>query len=244
MKFRALIIIPTYKEEENVENIISAVLAQNNAFEILIVDDSSPDQTADIVKSLMKQEGRIHLIERSGKLGLGTAYLEGFRFALKNQFDYIFEMDADFSHDPKMLNPMVEKCQDPNVDLVVGSRYVEGGGIENWSNYRLFLSYSASLYVRLVTNIKVKDLTAGFKCYSRHVLEIIDLDKIRLKGYGFQIEMKYAAHCNDFNIVELPIVFKDRELGTSKMDTSIIFEAILGVLKMKIKSFSGYYRNR
>lgn len=244
MSTKSLVIIPTYNEKENVAAIVQAVLAQNQEFHVLIVDDNSPDGTADIVKKMQIDESRLHILERAGKLGLGTAYIAGFKYGLENGFDYLFEMDADFSHDPAKLNEMLLECKKPQVDLVVGSRYIPGGGIENWSKYRLFLSYSASIYVRLISNIKVRDLTAGFICYSRSVLEILDLDKIKLKGYGFQIEMKYAAHCNDFNIHEVPIIFKDRELGTSKMDSSIIFEAILGVLQMKIKSFSGYYRSR
>jgi len=244
MTSKTLIIIPTYNEKENIEAIIPAVLSENEDFHVLIVDDNSPDGTAMIVQRMMETESRLHLLSREGKLGLGTAYIAGFRYGLENGYDYLFEMDADFSHDPKKLNEMLEVCQKPEVDLVIGSRYVEGGGIENWSTYRLFLSYSASIYVRLVSNIKVRDLTAGFICYSRSVLEILDLDKIKLKGYGFQIEMKYAAHCNDFNIREVPITFKDRELGTSKMNSNIILEAILGVIQMKIKSFSGYYRSR
>jgi dolichol-phosphate mannosyltransferase len=241
---KCLIIIPTYKEKENVQNIIEAVLQENDLFEVLIVDDNSPDGTATIVENLQKTNNRINLLKREGKLGLGTAYIAGFRYGLENGYDYLFEMDADFSHDPKKLNEMLVECRKPEVDLVIGSRYIPGGAIENWSRYRLFLSYSASVYVRLISNIKVRDLTAGFICYSRQVLEILDLDKIKLRGYGFQIEMKYAAHCNDFNIKEVPITFKDRELGTSKMNSNIIVEAILGVLSMKFKSFSGYYRTR
>lgn len=244
MTTKSLVIIPTFNEKENVEAIIRAVLAQNKEFHVLIVDDNSPDGTASIIKSLQTKEPRIHLRERAGKLGLGTAYIEGFKYGLSKGFDFLFEMDADFSHDPEKLNEMLAECKKPDVDLVVGSRYISGGGIKNWSRYRLFLSYSASIYVRLISNIKVRDLTAGFICYSRSVLEQLDLNKIKLKGYGFQIEMKYAAHCNDFNIVEIPIIFKDRELGVSKMNSSIIIEAILGVLKMKIKSFSGYYRTK
>jgi len=243
MTRNSLVIIPTYNEKENVSSIIDAVLAENEDFEVLIVDDNSPDGTATIVENLIKSNDRIHIHKRSGKLGLGTAYIAGFKFALNKHYQYIFEMDADFSHDPKKLNELLAKCKEENVDLVVGSRYTKGGGLENWSKYRLFLSFSASLYVRLIANINVMDPTAGFICYSRKVLEIIDLDKIKLKGYGFQIEMKYAAHCNDLNIAEVPIIFKDRELGKSKMNGSIIVEAILGVFRMKLKSFSGYYKS-
>lgn len=243
MSEQSIVIIPTYNEKENISLIIEAVLSQNESFHVLVVDDNSPDGTAGIVKALKSENSKIHLLERSGKLGLGTAYIAGFKYALSKDFDYIFEMDADFSHDPKKLNDLLEKCREPEIDLVVGSRYTEGGGLENWSRYRLMLSYGASIYVRLIANINVKDPTAGFICYSRKLLSTLDLSKIKLKGYGFQIEMKYAAHCNDFKIAEVPIIFKDRELGVSKMNGSIIIEAIIGVLQMKLKSFSGYYRS-
>jgi len=242
MPNKSLVIIPTYNEKENITSIIEAVLSQNETFDVLIVDDNSPDGTATIVESLMQNNDRILIHKRPGKLGLGTAYIAGFKIALQKDYAYIFEMDADFSHDPKKLNELLAKCKEPDVDLVIGSRYIKGGGLENWSKYRLFLSFSASLYVRLIANINVMDPTAGFMCYSRKVLETIDLNKIKLKGYGFQIEMKYAAHCNDLKIAEVPIIFRDRLLGQSKMNGSIIVEAVLGVVKMKYKSFSGYYR--
>lgn len=240
---KALVIIPTYNEIENIEAIIAAVLEQNADFDVLIVDDGSPDGTGAKVKELQANSNRIHLIERSGKLGLGTAYLAGFKYGIENKFDFIFEMDADFSHPPKDLNNLYAACKS-GADVAVGSRYTKGGGVKDWSNYRLLLSKGASLYVRMITFMPVMDPTAGFKCYKRKVLETIDLDKITSIGYAFQIEMKYAAYRNGFTIVEVPIIFVDREKGTSKMDTSIIKEAITGVLNMRLKSFSGYYKNK
>ena len=240
---KALVIIPTYNEIENIEAIIAAVLEQNDDFDVLIVDDGSPDGTGAKVKELQANSNRIHLIERTGKLGLGTAYLAGFRFGIKEGFDYIFEMDADFSHPPKDLNNLYAACKG-GADVAVGSRYTKGGGVKDWSNYRLMLSRGDSLYVRMITFMPVMDPTAGFKCYKRKVLETIDLDKITSIGYAFQIEMKYAAYQNGFKIVEVPIIFADREKGTSKMDTSIIKEAITGVLSMRLKSLSGYYKNK
>lgn len=238
---KALVIIPTYNEIENIEAIIAAVLEQNEDFDVLIVDDGSPDGTGAKVKELQANSNRIHLIERTGKLGLGTAYLAGFRYGIDKKFDFIFEMDADFSHPPKDLNNLYAACQN-GADVAVGSRYTKGGGVKDWSNYRLFLSRGASLYVRAITWMPVMDPTAGFKCYKRKVLETIDLNKIKSIGYAFQIEMKYAAYRNGFKIVEVPIIFADREKGTSKMDTSIIKEAITGVLNMRLKSLSGYYK--
>ena len=240
---KALVIIPTYNEIENIEAIIAAVLEQNDEFDVLIVDDGSPDGTGAKVKELQTESDRIHLLERSGKLGLGTAYIAGFRYGIEHQYDYIFEMDADFSHPPKDLNNLYAACHE-GADVAVGSRYTKGGGVKNWSNYRLFLSRGASLYVRMITFMPVMDPTAGFKCYRRKVLETIDLDKITSIGYAFQIEMKYAAYRNGFKIVEVPIIFADREKGTSKMDTSIIKEAITGVLNMRLKSFNGYYKQK
>jgi dolichol-phosphate mannosyltransferase len=240
---KALVIIPTYNEIENIEAIIAAVLEQNADFDVLIVDDGSPDGTGAKVKELQTNSKRIHLIERSGKLGLGTAYLAGFRYGLENDFEFIFEMDADFSHPPKDLNNLYAACQN-GADIAVGSRYTKGGGVKDWSNYRLLLSRGASLYVRMITFMPVMDPTAGFKCYKRKVLETIDLDKITSIGYAFQIEMKYAAYRNGFKIVEVPIIFADREKGTSKMDTSIIKEAITGVLSMRFKGFSDYYKSK
>lgn len=238
---KALVIIPTYNEIENIEAIIAAVLEQNEDYDVLIVDDGSPDGTGAKVKELQANSKRIHLLERSGKLGLGTAYLAGFKFGIDNKYDFIFEMDADFSHPPKDLNNLYAACQN-GADVAVGSRYTKGGGVKDWSNYRLFLSRGASLYVRMITFMPVMDPTAGFKCYKRKVLETLDLSKIKSIGYAFQIEMKYAAYRNGFKIVEVPIIFADREKGTSKMDSSIITEAITGVLNMKFKSLSGYYK--
>ncbi|MEM9548887.1 MAG: polyprenol monophosphomannose synthase [Bacteroidota bacterium] len=240
---KALVIIPTYNEIENIEAIIAAVLEQNEVFEVLIVDDGSPDGTGAKVKELQEAGSKVHLIERAGKLGLGTAYLAGFKYGIEHKFDYIFEMDADFSHPPKDLNNLYSACQN-GADVAVGSRYTKGGGVKNWSNYRLFLSRGASLYVRMITWMPIMDPTAGFKCYRRKVLEVIDLDKITSIGYAFQIEMKYAAYQNGFKIVEVPIIFADREKGTSKMDGSIIKEAITGVLIMRWKGLKGYYKDK
>lgn len=239
---KSVVIIPTYNEKENISKIIEAVFSLSVAFHILVVDDSSPDGTADIVKSIMQQESdRLHILERSGKLGLGTAYIAGFRWGLERGYDYIFEMDADFSHNPKDLVRLQEACQKEDADLVVGSRYIKGGKLENWPFDRIALSYGASLYVRMVTWMSVKDPTAGFICYSRKVLQAIDLDKIRFVGYAFQIEMKYAAYSLGFKIKEIPITFTDRIEGESKMNKSIISEAIKGVLQMKWQSFFNSY---
>jgi len=238
---KAIVIIPTYNEIENVEDIIAAVLSQDTDFDVLIVDDGSPDGTGARVKELMASNSRIHIIEREGKLGLGTAYIAGFRYGLANGFEYIFEMDADFSHPPKDLNNLYAAVK-AGADVAIGSRYTKGGGVKDWSNYRLFLSRGASLYVRMITFMPVMDPTAGFKCYRRKVLETIDLDKIKSVGYAFQIEMKYAAYRNGFKIKEVPIIFADRIKGTSKMDGSIITEAIVGVLNMRRKSLGGYYK--
>lgn len=239
---KALVIIPTYNEIENINDIIDAVLSQNEDFDILIVDDGSPDGTGQRVHELKANNNRIHLIEREGKLGLGTAYIAGFRYGIANKYDFVFEMDADFSHNPKDLNRLYQACID-GADVAIGSRYVKDGGVKNWSNYRLFLSRGASLYVKMVTFLPINDSTAGFKCYRRRVLETIPLDKIKSIGYAFQIEMKYAAFLNGFKLVEVPIIFADRIKGTSKMDTSIIKEAIIGVLNMRLKSFKGYYKS-
>lgn len=239
---KSLVIIPTYNEKENISKIINAVFSLSVDFHILVVDDGSPDGTADIVRDMMQtQQERLHIMERSGKLGLGTAYIAGFRWGLERDYDYLFEMDADFSHNPKDLVRLLEACQKPGVDVVVGSRYIKGGKLENWPFDRIALSYGASLYVRMVTWMPVNDPTAGFICYSRKVLETIDLDKIRFVGYAFQIEMKYAAYSLGFKIKEIPITFTDRVEGESKMNTSIISEAIKGVLQMKWKSFFNSY---
>ena len=240
---KKLVIIPTYNEKDNVAAIIQAVMSRQLAYEILIVDDQSPDGTAEIVQKLKSDfPERLHLLTREGKSGLGTAYIDGFRFALENNYDYIFEMDADFSHDPADLDRLLEACTSGNADLAIGSRYTKGGGVKNWPKDRIFLSKGASIYVRLISWMNIKDPTAGFKCYSRKVLANINLDKISFVGYAFQIEMKFAAWQKGFKLVEVPIVFKDRVKGTSKMDSRIISEAVFGVLNMKWKSFFGYYK--
>ncbi len=235
---RNLIIIPTYNEIENIRSIITAVLDQDPSFHILVVDDGSPDGTANEVRSMQESlSDRLFMLEREGKLGLGTAYIAGFKYGLKEGFDYIYEMDADFSHPVSALKKMYALCRTSNVDVVVGSRYVKGGDISNWSMDRLVLSYGASLYVRLLTGMGVKDPTAGFVCYKREVLDSMDLDSIRFIGYAFQIEMKYYAKKLGFNIAELPITFIDRELGTSKMNISIFKEAVLGVISMRFRKY-------
>lgn len=240
----SLVIIPTFNEKENIANIIDAVFnLEKDDFHILIVDDGSPDGTADIVKTLIpKHNGKLHIEERSGKLGLGTAYIHGFKWALQRSYEYIFEMDADFSHNPKDLVRLYEACIKPNIDLAIGSRYVKGGGVENWPQNRKLLSRFASIYVQLITWLPVKDTTAGFVCYSRKLLSEIDFNKIEFVGYAFQIQMKFATWHMGYKIVEVPIIFKDRELGQSKMSSSIISEAVIGVIKMKLKSFSSGYK--
>ena len=230
----SLVIIPTYNEKENVSQIIAAVLELPHNFHILIVDDSSPDGTGDIVQAIQKENPAVHLLSRAGKEGLGKAYIAGFKWAIRNKYDYIYEMDADFSHNPVNLLDLYAACNAGGADMSVGSRYIEGGSVENWPFDRLFLSYGASLYVRMITGMRVKDPTAGFVCYKRTLLETIDLDKIRFVGYAFQIEMKYNAHKLGFKIKEVPITFKDREEGTSKMSSNIIGEAIKGVIAMRI----------
>jgi dolichol-phosphate mannosyltransferase len=237
-----LVIIPTYNEKENVENITAAIRKLPMKFDILFVDDGSPDGTAGIIKDMQKQDDHIFLIERAGKLGLGTAYITGFKYGLEKGYNFICEMDADFSHKPVDLVRLVKACDNNYYDLSVGSRYVKGGGIENWPADRLLLSYGASIYVRFITWMNVKDPTAGFVCYKREVLEAMDLDKIRFIGYAFQIEMKFAARSLGFRLKEIPIVFTDRVAGVSKMNKSIISEAILGVIKMKWNSFWLSYR--
>ncbi|NNF35435.1 MAG: polyprenol monophosphomannose synthase [Saprospiraceae bacterium] len=239
----ALIILPTYNEKENIENIIRAIFSLNKKFDFLVVDDNSPDGTATRVKELKDQWGdRLHLQERSGKLGLGTAYIAGFKYALERVYQHIFEMDADFSHNPKDLLRLLKAVKDDGADLAIGSRYVGKGGIKNWPADRLILSFGASLYVRMITWMNIKDPTAGFICYHRRVLEALDFEKIKFIGYAFQIEMKYYSHLLGFKLVEIPITFTDRILGKSKMNSSIISEAIKGVLTMRWKSLRGYYK--
>lgn len=240
----SVVIIPTYNEKENVAAIINAVASLPRQFDILIIDDNSPDGTADIVKRLQDGEHarRLHLIEREGKLGLGTAYITGFKWALENGYDYIFEMDADFSHNPQDLMALYKACATDGADMAVGSRYLTGVNVVNWPMGRVLMSYYASAYVRIVTGMPVRDTTAGFVCYSRRVLEAIDLDTIRFKGYAFQIEMKFTAHQLGFKVVEVPIIFVNRVLGTSKMNSGIFGEAVFGVIRLKIDSI--FNRNK
>ena len=233
-----LIIIPTYNEKENIENIILEIFDLEESFNILIIDDGSPDGTAKIVKELQKKYSKsLFLKERSGKLGLGTAYIHGFKWALENNYEYIFEMDADFSHDPKDLPRLYEACHKNNGDLAIGSRYVKGVNIVNWPMSRLLMSFFASKYVKTITGMPIHDSTAGFKCYKRKVLEKINLDKIEFIGYAFQIEMKFKSWKYGFNLVEVPVIFTDRQEGNSKMSGGIFYEALFGVIKMKLKSF-------
>ncbi len=234
-----LVIIPTYNEKENIEKIIRSVFLLENNFHILIVDDGSPDGTASIIKSLQSEfSNSLHLVERTEKLGLGTAYIHGFKWALKKDYEFIFEMDADFSHDPKDLNRLLDACKGEGYDLSIGSRYIKDGKVKNWPKTRWLMSYFASVYVRLILFINIKDTTAGFKCYKRDVLKKIDLDKIWFVGYAFQIEMKYSALKLGFKAKEVPITFTDRVLGESKMDMSIFKEAFWGVIKLRKKKFS------
>lgn len=235
---KKLVIIPTYNEKENIEKIISSVFALEEHFDILIVDDSSPDGTAEIVQKLQRiHPNNLHLSIRKIKDGLGKAYLHGFDWALKNNYDYIFEMDADFSHNPQDLSKLFEACK--NADMSIGSRYSKGVNVVNWPMGRVLLSYFASRYVRTILGMPIHDTTAGFVCFSRKVLETIDLNDIKLKGYGFQIEMKFRAFKKGFKIVEVPIIFTNRELGESKMNGGIIHEAVFGVLNLKWKSLLG-----
>nr|WP_054718673.1 polyprenol monophosphomannose synthase [Marinifilum fragile] len=236
-----LVIIPTYNEKENIESIVRKVFSLEKAFDILIIEDNSPDGTAAIVKNLQKEFSQLHMIERKGKLGLGTAYIAGFKWALENNYEYVFEMDADFSHNPEDLVRLYEACANQGGDMAIGSRYVSGVNVVNWPMGRVLMSYFASKYVRIVTGMKIHDATAGFKCYTRKVLETINLDKIRFKGYAFQIEMKFTTWKFGFNIIEVPIIFTDRTQGTSKMSGGIFNEAVWGVIKMKLRSFFTKY---
>jgi len=229
-----LVIIPTYNEIENIEKMIRKVMSLTNGFHLLIVDDGSPDATGQKVKDLQPEfKGRLHLQERSGKLGLGTAYLHGFRWGLKRDYEYLFEMDADFSHNPNDLSRLLSACTEDGGDMSIGSRYIKGGKVANWDKKRLLLSFLASWYVRIILWVGIKDTTAGFKCYNKKVLEKINFDAIVFKGYAFQICMKYAAVKHGFKVIEVPITFIDREFGTSKMSSSIFKEAIFGVWKMR-----------
>ncbi len=237
----SIVIIPTYNEKENIEKIIKAVLTLEKAFDVLVIDDGSPDGTANIVHQLMEGEcaDRLFIIEREGKLGLGTAYIAGFKWALERQYEYIFEMDADFSHDPADLPRLYAACHDEGYDLAIGSRYVSGVNVVNWPMGRVLMSYFASLYVRMVTGFKIHDTTAGFKCYKRRVLQTIELDKVKFKGYGFQIEMKFTAWRIGFRIKEVPVVFVNRREGVSKMSGGIFSEAFFGVMRLR---WDGWFR--
>jgi dolichol-phosphate mannosyltransferase len=236
-----IVIIPTYEEKENIEAIIKTISSLPIEFDILIIDDNSPDGTADIVRTLQSSYQNLHLIERSGKLGLGTAYITGFEWALEKNYTYIYEMDADFSHDPRDLIRLYKACEVDGADLAIGSRYISGVNVVNWPLSRVLMSFFASIYVRLVTGMKIMDTTAGFKCYRREVLENIKPDHIRSVGYGFQIEMKFTAWKLGYKIVEVPIIFTDRKLGASKMTGGIFNEALWGVLRMKLRSIFTKY---
>ena len=239
-----LVIIPTYKEKENIEALIKTISSLSIPFDILIIDDNSPDGTASVVKNLQSENKNLHLIERPGKMGLGSAYKTGFKWALDNGFDYIFEMDADFSHNPDDLIRLYKACNDDGADVAIGSRYVSGVNVINWPLSRVLMSYFASIYVRLITGMKIMDTTAGFKCYRKEVLENIHPEQIKSKGYGFQIEMKFIAWKLGYKIVEVPIIFTDRRLGSSKMTGGVFNEALWGVLRMKLRSiFIRYKRN-
>lgn len=238
-----LVIIPTYNEKENIEAIITAVMSLPIEFNVLVIDDGSPDGTADIVKRLMEgpYKGRVFIVERQGKLGLGTAYIAGFKWAIEHKAEYVFEMDADFSHNPQDLMKLYDACANGGADVSIGSRYVSGVNVVNWPMGRVLMSYFASKYVRFVLGMPINDTTAGFVCYKRNVLETIELDNIRFKGYAFQIEMKFTAYKCGFKITEVPIVFVNRVLGTSKMSGGIFSEALLGVVRLKISSWFRKY---
>ena len=231
---KALVVIPTYDEAENIAKLVPNVLSQAPNLDVLVVDDNSPDGTAGLVRDLMDNNGRVHLIERPAKMGLGTAYVAGFRFAIKNSYDYVFEMDADFSHNPREIPNFLKKIE--NYDLVIGSRYMQGVRILNWPMQRLLLSYSANVYTRIITGLPLHDATGGFKCYRRKVLEAIDLDKIKSNGYAFQIEMSFKAWKKGFKLLEIPIVFLDRRSGDSKMSKNIIYEAAFMLWKLRFRS--------
>ena len=242
----SIVIIPTYNEKENIEKIIRAVFALPKSFHISIIDDGSPDGTASIVRGLMQDEftDRLFMVERQGKLGLGTAYICGFKWALEHGYDFVFEMDADFSHNPEDLPRLYHACADEGFDVAVGSRYVSGVNVVNWPMGRVLMSYYASRYVQFVTGIPVRDTTAGFKCYRRRVLETVDLDAIRFKGYAFQIEMKFTAYKLGFKIKEVPVIFVNRREGTSKMSGGIFGEALFGVMRLRWAAITGKIKPR
>lgn len=233
----ALVIIPTYNEIENIGNIIDAVMALPDGFDVLVIDDASPDGTQDVVRSKMEQyPGRVYMETRQGKLGLGTAYIHGFEWALSRRYGYVIEMDADFSHNPNDLPKLYHQCRDNGADVAIGSRYVSGVNVVNWPMQRVLMSYFASMYVRIITRMPLRDSTAGFVCYRAEVLRALNLDKIQFKGYAFQIEMKFKSWFKKFKIVEVPIIFVNRQLGTSKMNSSIFGEAVFGVISLRLKS--------
>lgn len=241
-KSDSVVIIPMYNEKENAAAIIDAVIALPHTFDILVIDDNSPDGTAEIVKAKQQEyPGRVHLVQRAGKLGLGTAYIEGFKWSLAHDYEYTFEMDADFSHNPNDLLALYKACAEEGADMSIGSRYVTGVNVVNWPMGRVLMSYYASAYVRIVTGMPVRDTTAGFVCYSRRVLQALPLDNIRFKGYAFQIEMKFTAYKYGFKIKEVPIIFVNRVLGTSKMNSSIFGEAVFGVIRLKWNSWFTKY---
>ncbi len=236
----SVVIIPTYNEAENAASIIDAVISLPHRMDVLIVDDGSPDGTASIVRKKMEEySGRVHMIERKGKLGLGTAYIAGFKWAIERKYDYIFEMDADFSHNPQDLLRLYKACHDGGADVAIGSRYITGVNVVNWPMSRVLMSYFASKYVQFITRLPIHDTTAGFVCYRRKVLETIELDRIRFKGYAFQIEMKFTSSILGFKITEVPIIFTNRVLGISKMNSGIFSEAVFGVIKLKLSSMFG-----
>ena len=239
----SIVIIPTYNEKENIESIIRAIFKLEKCFHVLVIDDGSPDGTAAIVKRMIAQEfgDRLFILERSGKLGLGTAYITGFKWSIERKYDYIFEMDADFSHAPTDLPRLYDACAYDGYDLAIGSRYISGVNVVNWPMGRVLMSYCASVYVRLVTGFEIRDTTAGFKCYKRRVLETIDLDAVRFKGYAFQIEMKYTAYKCGFKIKEVPVIFVNRVFGTSKMSGGIFSEALWGVIRLRLDGWFKEY---
>lgn len=240
----SIVIIPTYNEKENVEAMIRKVFSLPQAFDVLIIDDGSPDGTAAIVKELQKEfPKQLFIEERKGKLGLGTAYIHGFKWSLSRNYEYTFEMDCDFSHNPEDLIKLYNACAKAGADLAIGSRYIKGVNVVNWPMGRILMSYYASAYVRFITGLNIRDTTSGFKCYTKKVLETIDLNKIKFKGYAFQIEMKFAATKLGFNVVEIPIIFTDRQQGASKMSGGIFKEAIFGVIQMKVLSWFKSYKN-
>ncbi|MEG0011172.1 MAG: polyprenol monophosphomannose synthase [Muribaculaceae bacterium] len=244
-KSDSVVIIPTYNEKENIANIIHTVIGLEHQFDILVIDDNSPDGTAQIVQELQKElPGRLHIVQRAGKLGLGTAYIAGFKWSLDNQYQYIFEMDADFSHNPNDLIPLYQACATQGADMAIGSRYITGVNVVNWPMGRVLMSYFASAYVRIVTGMNIRDTTAGFACYRREVLETLNLDEIQFKGYAFQIEMKFLSYKYGFKIVEVPIIFVNRVLGTSKMNSNIFGEAVFGVIKLTIGSWFRKYTRK